>query len=96
MKPIEPVGQTGLTGAYSGKSEYLPLSGDDLSFEAILNETCGRLEDRRNRVFLKRIHKMEKTLNSIEDDLSEFLETGADFAGAGTVIADSAGSKDVL
>lgn len=74
MKPIEPAGPTELTGAFPDNGGYFPLSGDDLSFDAILNETCGRLEDRRNRGFLKRIYRMEKTLETIEGDLNEFLE----------------------
>jgi hypothetical protein len=77
LKPVEPAGRTELTDACPNKSGCFPLCGDDLSFDAILNETCGRLEERRNRGILKRIYKMENTLENIESDLNKFLETMA-------------------
>ncbi|MDR2049262.1 MAG: hypothetical protein LBP69_07385 [Treponema sp.] len=65
MKPID---QTGLD--YPGG---LFLEDMETSFTAILDETCGRLEDSRNRGALKRIRKMEEILRDIEDELDTML-----------------------
>jgi hypothetical protein len=97
LKPIEPAGPTELTNAYPGKNRAFPLSAAGLSFDAILTETCGRLEDRRNRSFVKRIHRMEETLENIERDLNEFLAAAAaNYAGATFDGADSAGTEGGL
>jgi hypothetical protein len=72
---LKPIDQTGLE--YPGP---VPVSDEETSFNAILDETCGRLEDSRNRGVLKRIGKMEESLDDLEDELDAMLR-GADKPG---------------
>ncbi|MDR0403099.1 MAG: hypothetical protein LBH35_05855 [Treponema sp.] len=50
-----------------------PFSDAGTPFAVILDETCGRLENSRNRGALKRIQKMEEILRGIEDELDAIL-----------------------
>jgi hypothetical protein len=72
VKPVEPDSPAGLTGVHSGETGSLPLSAE-FAFDTILNETCSRLEDRRNRGIVKRIYKMEEILKTLEYDLNALL-----------------------
>ncbi|MDR0586271.1 MAG: hypothetical protein LBG26_03435, partial [Treponema sp.] len=65
--------QTGLEGPYPNEAGSYLRSGAEASFTTILDETCGRLENSRNRGALKRIRKMEEVLRDIEDDLDAVL-----------------------
>ncbi|MDR2142880.1 MAG: hypothetical protein LBP29_00740 [Treponema sp.] len=65
--------QTGTEGPYPNEAGSFPLSGAEASFVTLLDETCGRLENSRNRGVLKRIRKMEEVLQDIEDDLDAIL-----------------------
>ena len=47
----------------------------DITFESLLDETCGRLLDRQVKYAIQRIHEMEKRLSSLEAELDEFLKT---------------------
>jgi hypothetical protein len=68
---LKPIDQAGLEGPYPNGS-FL-LSDTETSFASILDETCSRLEDSRNRGALKRIRKMEELLRNIEDELDAVL-----------------------
>ena len=46
---------------------------DDISFDSILDETCGRLLDRQVKYAIQRIHEMEHRLDNLERELDEFL-----------------------
>jgi hypothetical protein len=70
---LKPIDQTGLE--YPGGP--VPVSDTEPTFSVILDEACIRLEDSRNRGVLKRIRKMEETLNDLEDELDAILR-GAD------------------
>jgi hypothetical protein len=84
---LKPIDQTGLE--YPNETNSFPVSGAETSFNAILDETCGRLEDSRNRGVLKRIGKMEEALQDLEDELEAILRgssraavsSGAAYAG---------------
>jgi len=56
------------------------LSNQQLSFENLLENICERLHDTRLQGSLKRIQRMEETLNVIEIELEELLalQTGRD------------------
>jgi hypothetical protein len=79
MKPINQNGQAGdpaLTGPLGEPDAKVPsLSGEKLSFESMLDEICERLQDTRYQHSLRRIQKMEETLNELERELNGFLET---------------------
>ena len=47
------------------------LSSQRLSFETLLEDICERLHDTRQQGSLKRIHKMEETLDELEKELDE-------------------------
>jgi hypothetical protein len=68
---LKQIDQTGFE--YSGGPSL--FSGP--AFSAILDETCERLEESRNRGALKRIRKMEEVLETIENELDALLR-GAD------------------
>jgi hypothetical protein len=62
-----------LEGLYPNETNSFLVSGAEKSFNVILDETCGRLEDSRNRGVLKRIRKMEEVLQDLEDELDAML-----------------------
>jgi len=43
------------------------------SFEAVLEETCERLEEKHIQYSIRRIREMGKELAALEKDLNEFL-----------------------
>lgn len=45
-----------------------------MSFDALLDETCVRLEDTRSQGVIKRLKKMEDTLLRLEEELTAMLE----------------------
>ena len=49
------------------------LSNQHLSFENLLENICERLQEARQHGSLKRIQKMEETLDLIEEELKELL-----------------------
>jgi hypothetical protein len=65
---LKPIDQTD-----RGPGGLVPVSDAETTFSVILDETCVRLEDSRNRGILKRIGKMEKVLNDLEDELNAML-----------------------
>ena len=67
-----------MEGRYPNGSFF--LSDMETSFASILDETCGRLEDSRNRGALKRIRKMEELLRNIEDELDAVLRPSCEAA----------------
>jgi hypothetical protein len=44
------------------------------SFDAVVDEACGRLMDRQIQYSIKRIYEMEDVLNMLEQELDEFLQ----------------------
>lgn len=48
-------------------------SVSDLTFDALLDETCERLLDRQVKYSIQRIHELEKRLTVLECELDEFL-----------------------
>ena len=50
------------------------LSNQQLSFEILLEDICERLQDTRQQGSLKRIRKMEETLDELEKELEELEE----------------------
>jgi hypothetical protein len=78
MKPINHNGQAGdpaLTGPFGEPDSPAPSSGGRLSFESMLDEICGRLQDTQHQHSLRRIQKMEDALDDLERELDGFLET---------------------
>jgi hypothetical protein len=67
LKPIDQ------TGRESRLNSPVPVSDAETIFSVILDETCVRLEDSRNRGVLKRIGKMEEALQDLEDELDTIL-----------------------
>jgi hypothetical protein len=45
----------------------------DITFDALLDETCERLLDRQVKYAIQRIYEMEKRLDNLESELDEFL-----------------------
>lgn len=84
--------QTGLEGPYPNEAGSFPHSGAEASFTTILDETCSRLENSRNRGALKRIRKMEEVLRDIEDDLDAIL-SGSNRADLSGLCAADAGTE---
>ena len=58
------------------------LSNQFPSFETLLEDICGRLEDSKQQFSLKRLRKLEETLELIEQELEE-LTSGQTTAGQG-------------
>ena len=50
------------------------ISNQHLSFETLLENICERLQDTRQQGSLKRIRKMEETLDELEKELDELEE----------------------
>jgi hypothetical protein len=50
------------------------ISSQLLSFENILDNICERLTDTKQQGSLKKIHKLEETLNDLEKEINEILE----------------------
>ena len=50
------------------------LSNQQLSFENLLDEVCERLQDTRHQGSLKRILKLEETLNTLTRELDELID----------------------
>ena len=71
--------------AESGSENLLP---DLPSFETILDEVCERLEDACQSGYIKRIDKMEKTLDTLNLELEEII-----LAQTEVSIADTAGQE---
>ncbi|GHV44411.1 hypothetical protein AGMMS49546_28320 [Spirochaetia bacterium] len=46
---------------------------DALSFEAVLDDTCDRLWDRKARYSIRRIREMDAALLALEQELDEML-----------------------
>jgi hypothetical protein len=46
---------------------------DSMSFEAVLDDTCDRLWDRKVRYSIRRIQEMDAALSALEQDLDEML-----------------------
>ncbi|GHU57308.1 hypothetical protein FACS189442_6280 [Spirochaetia bacterium] len=46
---------------------------EDFSFEAVLDETCDRLWDRKVRYSIRRLREMDAVLLALEQDLDEML-----------------------
>jgi hypothetical protein len=89
---LKPIDQAGLEGLYPNGSFF--LSDTETSFTSILDETCGRLEDSRNRGALKRIRKMEELLRDIEDELDAVLRSPGEAAvPAGTPRGADSGAE---
>lgn len=84
-----------MEGPYPNEAGSFLLSDAEVSFTTILDETCGRLENSRNRGALKRIRKMEEVLRDIEDDIDAML-SGSDKAGisSGTRGADAGTERE--
>ena len=47
----------------------------ELTFSALLDETCERLLDRQVKYSIQRIHELEKRLDVLERELDDFLGT---------------------
>ena len=45
------------------------------SFEAVLNTTCERLEEKHLQYSIRRIREMDKELSALEKELDEFMLT---------------------
>ena len=75
MKPADLSGPVPLQ---AGDAFFPSLPGEDAgpSFETLLDDACGRLEDTRRRISLKRIRKLEAILNGLERELNEILDSG--------------------
>jgi hypothetical protein len=84
---LKPIDQAGLEDPYPGGS--FSFSDAEMSFTSILDETCGRLEDSRNRGALKRIRRMEEILQGIEDELDAVL------CGSGEAAVPAGASRNV-
>jgi len=54
-----------------------------LSFETLLEDICDRLQDTKQQYSLKRIQKMEETLDSLEQELEELAKAVCDQTGRG-------------
>jgi hypothetical protein len=52
------------------------IYGDDDSFEAMVDNACSRLWDRKVRYSLRRIRELEEILEGIERELDELLLQG--------------------
>jgi len=52
------------------------IPASDITFDSLLDETCERLLDRQVKYAVQRIADMEKRLNKLENELSEFLKSG--------------------
>ena len=50
------------------------ISNQNLSFETLLEDICERLQDTKQQGSLKRISKLEKTLDELEKELNELEE----------------------
>ena len=46
---------------------------ENTSFEAVLDETCERLNEKHVQFSIRRIREMEKELAGLEKELNEFL-----------------------
>ncbi|MDR2073492.1 MAG: hypothetical protein LBP60_08690 [Spirochaetaceae bacterium] len=57
----------------TGSGNYLLVSEGQLSFELLLDGICERLHDTQTHFSLKRIQKLEDTLDSLERELDEIL-----------------------
>ena len=65
--------------------ETAPYS--DITFDAILDETCERLLHRQVKYAIQRILEMEKRLCSLERELDEFLSVHKKHKARGTKAA---------
>jgi hypothetical protein len=54
------------------------ILADNVSFEAILDETCGRLWDKKIRHSMRRIRLLEDALNTLEDELDALIRSAPD------------------
>ena len=60
---------------HAGHAELsVPVINHPLSFETLLEDICERLQDTKQQGSLKRIHKLEKTLDELEKELDELEE----------------------
>ena len=50
------------------------LSNQQLSFETLLEDICDRLKETQEEGSLKKIHKLEHSLDVLEKELDEFKE----------------------
>ena len=50
------------------------LSSQQLSFESLLDNICERLKETKQQGSLKKIHKLEETLDELEKELNEIQE----------------------
>ena len=62
-----------INGNTAAGQKAAPIS--ELTFDALLDETCERLLDRQVKYSIQRIHELEKRLDSLEHELDEFLRT---------------------
>jgi len=77
LKTIES-GENPLFFGQSSVARRSPEDGIEPSFDALLNETFGRLETKRNQGALRRILRIEETLRGLEDELTVLIqENGA-------------------
>ena len=60
-----------LNGNTTAGQKSAPVS--ELTFDAMLDETCERLLDRQVKYSIQRIHELEKRLDVLERELDEFI-----------------------
>jgi hypothetical protein len=56
-----------------GSSDKPAALNSTVSFEEVLDETCGKLKERQAHNSLLRIHEMEDRLSALEEELEVFL-----------------------
>ena len=56
-------------GDFTGEGE----DNTEASFETVLDDACKRLEEKSREGYIKRLHKMEKTLDKLSVELEEII-----------------------
>jgi hypothetical protein len=54
------------------------ILSDDASFETVLDETCGRLWDKKLQYSIQRIRSLEDSLNRLEEELDAMIRNVPD------------------
>jgi ABC-type transporter Mla subunit MlaD len=81
---VELLNQAGSAGENYGIQRII-LSGGKPSFQSLLDDVCERLQDTRQQGSLRRIQKLEKILNILEEELDEIQAIFQDAHQAGTI-----------
>ncbi|MDR2700980.1 MAG: hypothetical protein LBB72_00950 [Spirochaetaceae bacterium] len=67
---VKLLNQAGSAGEIPGIQRVI-LSGGKPSFQSLLDDVCERLQGTRQQGSLRRIHKLEEILNTLEKELGE-------------------------